>query len=1222
MANRYFGKAGVGGNWGVVGNWWADVGRSTPAGAIPTRSDNVYFDGVSGDCVLDTSGVCGTIDFTNVTNGDFGGSDTFDFTNQLLAFYIVCNLSGVTSPSVLDMSDPNALIIYDGDTGDGHFYGYPGMTIPCRLLLFNPGTSFRRLSCYNDFTVTDLAFQTESSGGIEFTNATGQQSIIENSVPYGGTGHHYIACAASGATRRTLFLQLARFDKLEGVSGYFEFGRGNNVEVYLNSDLQFQYGDGLWFTNDTASGRDINFYTTGSGGLYVAGNITVETSGIGALSMDFRFAVMRHDSSYSYWMDKFLTLRSSTSSLLTISWGTDNEYAFKEELDCNYVSDFVGSNCSFTFQGAITQSYTAPNWDPLITYPVLPGDVTISDYASGSSHFFYMNYNVRIAGSVIAYTDYRPQTLVMQNGTKQIIGGDFTWSKTTALTARHTHDNSVEYQGDYTVESSGTDLVCGFDAQDIDFYGDVVFGTNTDVDLWTSGTLTMHVPKNGNRQFKTNDATSADDFGGNVVFDHDDVTDKGGSYDLWVDLNAVDTYIRHMIWKTSVDQSWDIEFTADAAKEYAFGLLDNVDAPSVDPCNIANSPLVHLKSHTPGTQWHMSLETATADITFAKFTDCANDGDYFGIQDNVRARDGTSTNGGNNIDIDWTYASGSLALCPSGLVTFFAYRGAQLPGLQKLNLVNLDGGTLGSPMGVAGEPTWLDVSEVTEAGQRKAVLQPNTTGLSPGLYQDDVDISTPSALRTPVDVNVDYTIADGVVPVPTPDDIDFYVLRDRTFPDPVDIDVVNPYTAEVMAEIEVYDVPAWLDVEINPGSSSSPSSSSSSSSASYVPYGNEQSLRITVNDTGMHLISPGTYTARIGITAANADGDQFIDVTLVVEAIIMNAMPTAFEFTMIKQKSLPGPQGAQIGNEGIPPLGTVTLSNPVSWLTATLTGSGELRFLDLEINSVALSLDADVYEADLELLSDADNSPFIVPITLTVEPGVFNLIPSSVLFVPTVRWLVSDVKQVHVVEHDFAIIEPVTIAGAPTWLDVQVAASDLSDQVITLTIIQTVFDQIEDPDEYEQTLFITAVGNPSSTTLPLPVSIQTPAFFRRPECDMDFVPKVDGILVEECEVPPPPPPAPVIPLVIPPVSGGGGYSLSASMDSGPCLTCTAEVESGGELGYLSPTIVIVCTEHGCSSPGSGTYCGGNNRIVSDITLDACGHVCGIICEDDDDTGGS
>ncbi len=1216
MADRYFSNS-VDDNWSTIGNWWTDAARTGAAGATPTNADDVHFDGISGDCILDVGGVCATIDFTNGTNGDFGGSDTFDFNNNSLSFYTSCDLSGVTDPSVLLMSDPSTSLTYNGEFRHGSLTGYPGMTIDCRLMLYNPTASLRRLSCYNDFTITELGYYTTSSGAVEFYNASGQQSIVENSAPYGGTGHHYLNSPASGAGRRTLFVQTARFDKLESVLGFFELGRGNNVAVYLNSDLQFQYGDGLWFTNDTIYDRTVIFYTTGSGGLYVAGDIRVETSGTGDLTLSFGTATMRHASSYSYWADKFLTSRSSPTSKLYIFWGTDNEYAFTEELDCNYVSDFAGSNCIFTLQGQSIQTYTAPHWNPDFTYPWLPGALIIKDYASALSHFCYLNYNVRIAGSMDVYTDYRQQTLVMRNGTKQIIGGDFTWSKSTSTPSWHTHQNAVEYQGDYLVTSSGTDLICAFEDEDIDFYGDVVFGVSTDVDQAAAGTLTVHVPKNGDRRFYSVANASPDSFGGTVVFDHDDDTNEGGSYDLHFLINA-DIYIRNMVWKTSVDQSWDIEFSANVAVEYAFMTLDNIDAPGVDPCDIASSPLVHLKSHTPDTQWHMSLDVANPDITFAKFTDCANDGDYFGTPENVKARDGTSTDGGNNTGIDWTHASGSLALCPSDLVTFFAYRGAQLPSAQKLNLVNLIGGTLASPIQVSGEPAWLDVSEVTEDGQRKAVLQPNTTDLSPGLYQDDVDITTSGALRTPVDVDVDYTIADGVVPVPAPADIDFYVMRDRTFPDSVNVDVINPYDAEVMAEIEVYDVPAWLDIEINPAgppSSSSSESESSESSDSYVPYGNEQSLRITVNDTGMQLISRGTYTARIGITAANADADQFIDVTLVVEAIIMNALPTAFEFTMIKQKALPGPQGAQIGNEGDPPLGTVTLSNPVSWLMATLTGSGELRFLDLEIKSVALSLDAGVYEADLELLSDATNSPFIVPIILTVEPGVFNLIPSSVLFVPTVRWLVSDVKQIHVVEHDYAIIEPVTIAGAPAWLDVQVDASDLSDQVITLTIIQVVFNQIEDPDEYEQTLLITAVGNPSSTTLPLPVSIQTPAFFRRPECDMDFVPKIDGILVEDCAVPPPPPPAPVIPLVIPPVSGGGGYSLSASMTGGPCLTCEAKVESGGELGYLSPTVVIECTEHGCGA--SGPYCTGEDWIVSTITTDECGHVCSVICETDD-----
>ena len=73
--------------------------------------------------------------------------------------------------------------------------------------------------------------------------------------------------------------------------------------------------------------------------------------------------------------------------------------------------------------------------------------------------------------------------------------------------------------------------------------------------------------------------------------------------------------------------------------------------------------------------------------------------------------------------------------------------------------------------------------------------------------------------------------------------------------------------------------------------------------------------------------------------------------------------------------------------------------------------------------------------------------------------------------------------------------------------------------------------------------------------------------------------------------------------------------------SGPCLVCELEVEADDELGYLSATIKIECSDHGTYPIGTGPYCPGINNVVSSITLDLCGHVAAVTCEPDD-TGGT
>lgn len=68
MAARYFVNGGVNNNWGTTGNWSTTSG-GTGGAAVPTSSDDVFFDASSPDCTVNTSNrVCKTIDFTGYPN--------------------------------------------------------------------------------------------------------------------------------------------------------------------------------------------------------------------------------------------------------------------------------------------------------------------------------------------------------------------------------------------------------------------------------------------------------------------------------------------------------------------------------------------------------------------------------------------------------------------------------------------------------------------------------------------------------------------------------------------------------------------------------------------------------------------------------------------------------------------------------------------------------------------------------------------------------------------------------------------------------------------------------------------------------------------------------------------------------------------------------------------------------------------------------------------------
>ena len=298
----------------------------------------------------------------------------------------------------------------------------------------------------------------------------------------------------------------------------------------------------------------------------------------------------------------------------------------------------------------------------------------------------------------------------------------------------------------------------------------------------------------------------------------------------------------------------------------------------------------------------------------------------------------------------------------------------------------------------------------------------------------------------------------------------------------------------------------------------------------------------------------------------------------------------------------------------------------VGWLTASVYGSGNVQYVNIEPNANAQALAAGVYEAAVEITAaNAENSPLTVSVTLTVLSAIpFGLTPTSVQFTPGRNWELPAAQDVYVDETGYgAFAAPVVVTDAPDWLQVVVDATDPLHQIISLTPISI---PVVEAD------FSTVLTVTGSTALELPVSMVVPAFFRRPGCQMDFIPKVEGTVIETCDVPAPPPPAPVAAPQQPPVPAPT-LPTSISVSAPPCVECEASIEylDEEECGYGKPRIIITCPKHGCLEEGlleAGIYDGlgaepgpapgvNDNRIITAIMIDECGHICKIYWEPDD-----
>lgn len=122
MANRYF--LNIGSNWNDSANWSTTSGGAGGS-AVPTSSDDVFFDANSGDCAVDISADCRDLTFTGFT-GTFAGSQALDvFGSLTLATGMTLTYTGAitfkataTGKTItLDGKTTNSTIAFSGSGG-------------------------------------------------------------------------------------------------------------------------------------------------------------------------------------------------------------------------------------------------------------------------------------------------------------------------------------------------------------------------------------------------------------------------------------------------------------------------------------------------------------------------------------------------------------------------------------------------------------------------------------------------------------------------------------------------------------------------------------------------------------------------------------------------------------------------------------------------------------------------------------------------------------------------------------------------------------------------------------------------------------------------------------------------------------------------------------------------------------------------------------------------
>lgn len=1215
MADKYWGPANsVWSNGGSSGNWYADASFTIHT-SMPIGADDVHFIANSGDCQLDvTTAYVKTITFTDSTNGDYPSTKTFDFNGKTLDCAGDSDFSG---DYTLSLPTGSKLLIQA--YADRSFKSKAGAVWPT-IELNNPGSSKYTVTCSNAFTVNNLRFVTATASGtiVYYANSAGQ---IIRGYTISGSGVAETDATFSTFPTWATNVTLSDFNKF---STYAKFGYDTSITV--TNDSHMTQRSSWYFANDSTNNITIQL----KGPAIYASYLEFKTTNSGDLTIDWTGANYVH-ALPAYYAGTYDTARTDLSSKLILKFGSNNNFGTTGTMNLAYATELQGSSGNtffwdrsgaggtFYYKGPVRHSAN----DVITNQIQLPGQIKV--HATVSSTFDLYG-GIDIADDVDISGTIRSVNIHSTADTEHpiaIFRGDVSYNVSPTYGCTITYDRPVEHYGTVLFKYSGSYYTTtAFNPGDSThiFHDDVTFDTKSELVANVDTTWQFHLKRNDNRTLSLKSDMSSLDTFFHVVLEAilNDSSNGSGTYDFKLDkakddilklagLNLYNRIAKPMhVLITAVDEDKAYELRSFASEGYG------------DPCTkpIATNNNIICRSDTTGSPWRFKL-TNPSYASFTSFQDSANISSI-----GMYADDGTCVDYGGNTGIEFSWDGPSLAICPSTTASFSAYWKGGLPAAKSYTLKNILTGDLVEPTAY-GFADWLHVEFADNGdGTWNMTVQPTTTE-SAGTHTDTFYVASAGARRSPQLFTVNYTVSTAIIPVPDTDLVELYQLRDETYPADVTVGVDNASPGSGELQPITVTAPAWLDVTVLPVSSSS-SSSSSGSSSSPAP-GDHQEFILSLNATGRALPS-GVYTDVIVIDAPNATEASTLPVEMVVERILLFPNQSELTFSMIYAGSLPAEQTFNVGNSGEG--GTIkglTVTSTANWVTATRIGdgNGNNQNILVEINSHAQSLAAGLYTADLTLTANnADNDPCTVQIRLNVaKPRPFELQPNSVTFEPGRDWTLPPAQQVHVVstgQGPFAA--PVTVTDVPDWLQVTIDAMIPTHQIITLTPINLPT-KLED---FQATLHVTG-----SYTADLAVSMTVPAFFKRADCTMDFIPKIDGTIIDECDVPPPPPPAPREPPIAAP-QPAPTHPSNITITGPPCIECKAWVvfENQAEYGYGKPHYYIDCKDHGCGHYrllSAGTYGGGKpdgsgfdlEMHVTSITIDACGHICNLRFDDDD-----
>uniref|UniRef100_Q01S71 BACON domain-containing protein n=1 Tax=Solibacter usitatus (strain Ellin6076) TaxID=234267 RepID=Q01S71_SOLUE len=326
-------------------------------------------------------------------------------------------------------------------------------------------------------------------------------------------------------------------------------------------------------------------------------------------------------------------------------------------------------------------------------------------------------------------------------------------------------------------------------------------------------------------------------------------------------------------------------------------------------------------------------------------------------------------------------AAPTLITSPSTLSFAGQVSGAAPPN-QQLTLTSSDGTPIPITSSVVSNGTWLTITSSDTNTPSTLTIAANAAGLSAGVYQASIVISSPGVGNSPLIIPVTLTVAAAQ----SPTEIGAPIL---TVSQPVVVfsfGVGGSQPPSVQLGVSTIGTQTTFQTDVAPGAPWLTAAGSGPTPSS---------IQISVNPAGLPA---GSFHGTILVTSPTAaNGVLIVPVDLIVSGSpLLSASPASLTFSGGSNSAYP-PQTVQVASS-LQSLSFSATSSPATpWLSVTGGGSTPQGII-VSVNAASLS--PGTYQGSIQLIAaGAANSPLTIPVSLVVSAAAsLQANPSPVNF--------------------------------------------------------------------------------------------------------------------------------------------------------------------------------------------------------------------------------